>query len=1249
MQLPASLKKYETQAQDWLSQGAVKQVEFSGATYQIQVVMPETNQETWAFLQLDSYGHLKDGFCSGEECDASIGCIHLAVAYLYVFNGHLHPLHERFNHSLWNALCRLYADRLGYDSQLLKRDAQGRYACYSLGRKCLFAIRPMTPQMTQALKELLEKKSIETEETSLKFSNLSAEELILWREGRPTPELAYELSFWNDLAKWLMLLQDRGESYRVQFGYSARGLPNQIQVLFETVEVDCYLSEANLPQIIPALKSIDSPLQVHDEWQESIQHMFYHEKEVAIHLIKTKGGPETINLSQLKKNGIRCDDWLFIPGQGFFANDPQQLVHSSIISREAIPELLNEHTLLVKRHLEGCSFNTEPVKPAYKLFFDASWSLHVLTYLFEPGDLTQSHSQLFYPWAYLADEGFYRLEEMHFERAEKIVAPENISDFVNRHRSWLNSQEGFHIHVSGIEGELLYRVDERRSLHFERATLPLETEDKSRDFGAWVYVEGQGFYAKSNPHYGPIQAGLTIPSDHIPLFLRMNREELQLLPNFFSRHHPVYRATLELTAIRQDQIEIKPHYHFIPGYSQEQVLFFDEFTFVSGEGFFELPAELRLPEKFRQVTRLQGEAFDQFLDYEFEGIKRYIEAWSEAFLVPKRLTLMHDNPTLPAEMEGGYLLQLSFQSEFGSVSLAEIHTAIRNKHHWICSRAGLIHLGAERFNWIRSLGKNRVDRKNNEIYLNTLELIRLNAFEEMHFKSGPQTSTDLIARLLEKDVPELGALTGLRSLLRPYQRLGVEWLWHLYHHRLSGLLCDDMGLGKTHQAMALLAALQEHHLESEHLPQQFLIVCPTSVLFHWQEKLQAFLPDAQVFTFYGSKRSFEEFNPTHHILLTSYGIWRNECELLSKISFEVAIFDEIQLAKNHNSRIHASLQQVQARMRIGLTGTPIENHLRELKALFDLVLPTYMPGEKDYRDFFIKPIDKEDNDERRELLSRFVKPFVLRRRKEEVLSDLPEKIEEIAHCPLSQQQRALYNEAIQHSKQTVMENLRDEGAPVSYIHLFSLLSQLKQICDHPALFLKDIANAHKYHSGKWDLFTELLQEARQSGQKVVVFSQYLGMLDIIEHYLEQEGIEFAGIRGATVKRGEEVRRFNNDPACEVFVASLQAAGVGIDLTAGSVVIHYDRWWNAAKENQATDRVHRIGQTRGVQVFKLVTRGSFEEKIDQLILEKGRLMEDVIGIDSHLQLKQFSRHELLNLIQEVDAVPMEDSVAHVERE
>ena len=253
---------------------------------------------------------------------------------------------------------------------------------------------------------------------------------------------------------------------------------------------------------------------------------------------------------------------------------------------------------------------------------------------------------------------------------------------------------------------------------------------------------------------------------------------------------------------------------------------------------------------------------------------------------------------------------------------------------------------------------------------------------------------------------------------------------------------------------------------------------------------------------------------------------------------------------------------------------------------------------------------------------------------EDVLTDLPEKIEEISHCDLSIEQKILYNDVLGKVKEGISRQLEDSETPVPFIHIFSALSSLKQICNHPAAYFKTPLDYENYSSGKWELFVELLSEARESGQKVVIFSQYLAMLDIFESYLNKNNIQYASIRGATVKRGEQIRKFNQDPSCEVFVGSLHAAGLGIDLTAGSVVIHYDRWWNAARENQATDRVHRIGQVRGVQVFKLVTKGTFEERIDEMISRKGKLMEEVIGVDDYRFMKQFDRAEIMQLFRDV---------------
>jgi SNF2 family DNA or RNA helicase len=440
-----------------------------------------------------------------------------------------------------------------------------------------------------------------------------------------------------------------------------------------------------------------------------------------------------------------------------------------------------------------------------------------------------------------------------------------------------------------------------------------------------------------------------------------------------------------------------------------------------------------------------------------------------------------------------------------------------------------------------------------------------------------------------------------------------------------------MGLGKTHQTMALLASVAHEDPERRN---KYLVVCPTSVLYHWQELLKRFMPEMRVCVYHGLDRNqqdLEQFEERFDLLVTSYGILRTGREDFRSIFFEVAIFDEVQIAKNHVSQTHQALRALRANMRLGLSGTPIENRIRELKSLFDLVLPGYMPQDAVFRDLFVIPIEKGEDPEKKTLLGRLVKPFILRRKKSEVLRDLPEKIEEISYCDLSEEQKELYR-TIALSARPTYDELKDETKPAPYIHVFSLLSKLKQICNHPSLFLDDPKNAPHHVSGKFELFTELLNEARGSGQKVVIFSQFLGMIAIIEQYLRKKGIGYASIKGATRDRSEQILRFREDPKCEVFVASLLAAGVGIDLTVASIVIHYDRWWNPAKENQATDRVHRIGQNRGVQVFKLVAKDTIEEHIHQMIEKKKGLLEGIIGTED--QINYLNREELLEVFEKV---------------
>lgn len=1245
MELPDHLKQFQIEAEEYLAKGLVREIEFSGGTYQVLVKDLSSRRDIWTFLQLDSEGALSDFFCEDEEEEGEIlPCVHLCVAYLRIYNGHDVPLHKRFENSLWNVLGRLFVDRLGDKPNKLKHEKRGLYSFRSVGDKLLFEIKSKTPETTEWLKQTIEHRKFDTEETSLKFSNLSQEEIKLWREGRPSPQLIYELSYWNDLAKFLMLKQDSGESYRISYEYSEKGLPNKIIADFESVSVQFYISEANLPLIIPTLSTVKSLFKVYDAPEDEIKRITYNKKEGSLHVelaFPQESSPIHVMRAKREKEGIPIDRWSFVPLDGFYAQDPHWLLSMKTIRGEEIPKVFQDHFSLIKKLLVGTVLHEETVQVSYTISFDIHWNLHITCYLFSPGDLSFPNSRFFGEYAYIDDDGFYKLEGVLFPEVVTVITPDLLPDFIVRNKTWLNSHEGFHVHPASIEAQLLYEVSPEGRLSFIGKLESQENSEESQDFGPWVYINGQGFYSKESSYTGmQLRAGASFNKSQISLFIKVNRDELALVPGFFSHKSPVQQALIDIHLDDKDHISLSPHYLLKQEYANKKVMFFDDFTYVPKEGFLEFPPEARLPERYNHSIDISPDNIEFFVMQELDTLQPYIHTIDLRLVKPDRMELI--SLDIDKQVEYGnpleYIVKLKYQSNIGSVLATDIWKAIKKKKKFLFSSAGLLDLRSRRFDWLRWLHKGQINHKGNVLKLSTIELMRLNALDEISIKESKKEETkrsrELLEALTKLEPPEPPNLAGLSSELRPYQKLGVNWLWFLYHYGLSGLLCDDMGLGKTHQTMALVAALfNAKKQENNNIPLHILVVCPTSVLYHWQEKLAAFLPDLRVRVFYGSDRSLEGFSEDYDLLLTSYGICRIENEVLRTIPFELAVYDEVQLAKNHNTRLYSILLAINTKMRIGLTGTPIENHLRELKALFDIVLPLYMPSESDFREYFVKPIEKENDPARKKLLSRMIKPFVMRRRKEDVLLDLPDKIEEVSHCDLTTQQARLYNEVVRAGRAKILEELQDDQVQVPYIHIFSLLSGLKQICDHPAVYLKCPKDYKSYTSGKWELFLELLNEARESQQKVVVYSQYLFMLDIIEGYLAEMGIGFAGIRGATANRGEQLRRFAHDPSCEVFVASLQAAGLGIDLTSASVVIHYDRWWNAARENQATDRVHRIGQTRGVQVFKLVTKNSFEERIDQLIARKGKLMEDVIGIDDHEVIKSFTRQELIEFLQD----------------
>lgn len=465
--------------------------------------------------------------------------------------------------------------------------------------------------------------------------------------------------------------------------------------------------------------------------------------------------------------------------------------------------------------------------------------------------------------------------------------------------------------------------------------------------------------------------------------------------------------------------------------------------------------------------------------------------------------------------------------------------------------------------------------------------------------------------------------------LRDYQKNGVSWVWSLYHRGLAALLADDMGLGKTHQVLAILSSFYRVK-EKPALPT--LVIAPTSVVSAWIQKLEKYPTGLKWTVFHGKGRVLPDKDV--NLVLTTYGILQRESALRER-EWHCVILDEAQAIKNAITISSRASRVLKSKFRIAMTGTPIENHATDLWSIMEFLLPGYLGSLPRFKRLYGGGREQPD-DSQTGALKRLISPFLLRRTKDQVLKELPEKTEEIITCELTVQQKKVYKKYLESGEAAKAREDLQSGKKINYANILSILTRLKQVCDHPKLpemsgtKLKKLSHMDPWDSGKWTAFDELMNEALGSNLKVVVFTQYLGMMDLIGLWLKDKGVDFAELRGDTPDRAARITRYAEDPNCKVFLCSLLAGSLGIDLTAGSVCIHYDRWWNPARENQATDRLHRYGQTRGVQVFKLQIPGTIEDRIANIIKNKTNLSDSLIE-QSATTLSSFSRDELLQLL------------------
>ncbi|WKB51439.1 DEAD/DEAH box helicase [Eleftheria terrae] len=468
---------------------------------------------------------------------------------------------------------------------------------------------------------------------------------------------------------------------------------------------------------------------------------------------------------------------------------------------------------------------------------------------------------------------------------------------------------------------------------------------------------------------------------------------------------------------------------------------------------------------------------------------------------------------------------------------------------------------------------------------------------------------------------------GLGLSLRPYQREGLAWLQYLREQGLAGILADDMGLGKTAQALAHVLLERE----AGRLDRPALVVLPTSLLFNWQAEAARVAPGLRVLALQGPQRALGfEAIARHDLVLTTYPLLWRDLEVLQAQPFHLLILDEAQSVKNPASRSARALRQLQARHRLCLTGTPLENHLGELWAHFDFLMPGFLGDARSFARQWRKPIEVNGETLRARLLAQRVRPFILRRRKQDVASELPPKTEVIERIQLQGRQRDLYESVRVAADELVRRALARQGFAGAQISILDALLKLRQVCCDPQL-VKGAALPPGMERAKLERLLEMLQELVAEGRRVLVFSQFTEMLSLIEAELDRLRLPCLVLTGETpaAERGERVRRFQARER-PVMLVSLKAGGVGLNLTAADTVIHFDPWWNPAVEQQATDRAHRLGQDQPVFVYKLVVEGSIEERMLEWQARKAALAEGVLGQDSEGATK-FSAEELQALL------------------
>ena len=477
----------------------------------------------------------------------------------------------------------------------------------------------------------------------------------------------------------------------------------------------------------------------------------------------------------------------------------------------------------------------------------------------------------------------------------------------------------------------------------------------------------------------------------------------------------------------------------------------------------------------------------------------------------------------------------------------------------------------------------------------------------------------------DKQLPE-----ELNNVLRDYQKIGFNWLKNLDEYNFGGILADDMGLGKTIQVLSVILDYVEKNKERR----ASIVVSPSSLLLNWYNEAKKFAKKLSVLVINGDvqeRKSKINNIQNYDLVITSYDLLKRDIDLYKELNykFRYIVADEAQYIKNNNTKNAKAIKLIEGDTKYALTGTPIENSLNELWSIFDLIMPGYLFTYKKFKQNYEIPIVKENDARILNKLKMLIEPFVLRRTKKEVLKELPDKATSVLNNEMTYEQEKIYLSYLAQARDELNEEIEEKGFEQTRIKILALLTRLRQICCHPSLFISN----YKGESGKLNQCIELVKDGIDSGHKILLFSGYTSMFEIIEKELKKNNIIYSKLTGKTKvsDRLELINEFNTNEDIKVFLISLKAGGTGINLTSADMVIHYDPWWNLSVENQATDRTHRIGQTKKVQVYKLITKNSIEEKIYELQKRKEELIDNMLSTDTKF-INKLSKEDILGLFE-----------------